>query len=59
MKKPRQYKSNEFAEYCEDRITVNRANVFELVKELWQEIQLLKQDLAMYQEVYNEKKANK
>ena len=54
MKKPRQYKSTEFAEYCEDRITINRANVFELVKELWQEIQELKQDLASYQEIVKE-----
>ena len=50
MTKPRFYKS--LSEYVDNRITTNRANVFDIVKELWQEIQELKQDLASYQEVY-------
>lgn len=51
MKKPRQYKSNEFSQYCNDRITTLGTNVFDIVKELWREIQELKQDLASYKEV--------
>lgn len=52
MKKPREYKASNFAEYCDYRITIKGYNVFEIVEELWQEIQELKQDLASYQEVY-------
>lgn len=59
MKKPRQYKSKEFAEYIDDRITLQSANVFDVVKELWQEIQELKQDLASYQEVFEQLKEQK
>lgn len=50
MKKPREYKADEFGEYCDDRITKDGANVFDVVKELWNEIQELKQDLSSYQE---------
>ena len=50
MKKPREYKADEFGKYCDDRITKDYANVFDVVKELWAEIQELKQDLASYQE---------
>lgn len=50
MKKPREYKANEFGKYCDDRITKDGSNVFDVVKELWNEIQELKQDLASYQE---------
>lgn len=59
MKKASQYKSNEFGKYIDDRITYQCANVFDVVKELWQEIQELKQDLAMYQEVYCESRKDK
>ena len=50
MKKPREYKSDEFSQYCDDRITKDGANVFDVAKELWQEVQELKQDLSSYQE---------
>lgn len=50
MKKPREYKADEFGKYCDDRITKDGANVFDVVKELWQEIQKLKQDLSSCQE---------
>ena len=49
MKKPRFYKS--LSEYVDNRITTNKANDFDIVKELWQEVQELKQDLSMYQEI--------
>ena len=49
MKKPREYKADEFGKYCDDRITKD-TNVFDVVKELWQEVQELKQDLSSYQE---------
>ena len=39
MKKPREYKADEFGKYCDDRITKDGANVFDVVKELWQEVQ--------------------
>lgn len=50
MKKPREYKADEFGQYCDDRICKNGARVSDVVKELWDEIQELKQDLSSYQE---------
>lgn len=50
MKKPREYKATEFGKYCDDRICKNGARVSDVVKELWHEIQELKQDLSSYQE---------
>lgn len=50
MKKPREYKADEFGKYCDDRITKECYGVFNIVKELWQEVQELKQDLSSYQE---------
>lgn len=52
--KPREYKADEFGKYCDDRITKDGSNVFDVVKELWQEVQELKQDLASYQEYVRE-----
>ena len=45
-----QLKKDDIVSYCDDRITKDGANVFDVVKELWQEVQELKQDLASYQE---------
>lgn len=58
MKKPREYKASKFGEYCDYRITIKGYSVFEIVKELWQEMQELKQDLASYQEVYGKEQNN-
>lgn len=58
MKKPREYKASEFDKYCDYRISRKGLSVFEIVKELWQEIQELKQDLASYQEVYGKEQNN-
>ena len=58
MKKIRHYKSNELDKFC-DSCIASGSNGMDIVRCLWQEIQELKQDLAMYQEVYNEKKEQK
>ena len=55
VKRIREYKANELGQFCDTCMT-NGSNTTDIIQYLWQEIQELKQDLAMYQEVYNEKK---
>lgn len=50
MKKPREYKADEFGQYCDDRINKECFGAFNIVGELWLEIQELKQDLSAFQE---------
>lgn len=50
MKKPREYKANEFKQYHDNRINKEYYGLYNIILELWQEVQELKQDLSDFQE---------